>query len=50
MRDWTNLAAIAAAALVTLAVAIVQPNGPALAIAGTLVGGCLAILQRRDLR
>jgi hypothetical protein len=48
MRDLTNLAAIAAAALVALAVVIVQPQGPALAVAGTLVGGCLAILQRRD--
>ena len=48
MRDLTNLAAIAAAGLVALGVVIVQPQGPALAVAGTLVGGCLAILQRRD--
>jgi hypothetical protein len=50
MKDWTNLAAIAAAAIVVLAVVIVQPDGPALAVAGTLVGGCLAILQRRDVQ
>ena len=50
MKDWTNLAAIAAAGLVAVAVVIVQPDGPALAVAGTLVGGCLAILQRRDVQ
>jgi hypothetical protein len=49
VRDLTNLAAIVAASLVALSVVIVQPQGPALAVAGTLVGGCLAILQRRDL-
>lgn len=48
MKDWTNLGAICAAAVVALAVVIVQPQGPALAVAGTLVGGCLAILQRKD--
>jgi hypothetical protein len=48
MKDLTNLGAIVAAALVALVVVIVQPQGPALAVAGTLVGGCLAILQRRD--
>lgn len=48
MKDWTNIAAVAAAAVVALTVVIVQPEGPALAVAGTLVGGCLAILQRRD--
>jgi hypothetical protein len=48
MRDCTNLAAIAAATIVALAVVIVRPDGPALAVASTLVGGCLAILQRRD--
>jgi len=48
MKDWTNLGAIAAAGLVALAVVIIQPDGPALAVAGTLVGGCLAILQRRE--
>jgi hypothetical protein len=48
MKDWTNLGALAAAGLVTLAVVIVQPNGQALTVAGALVGGCLAILQRRE--
>ena len=50
MKDWTNLAAIAAAGLVAVAVVIIQPDGPALTVAGTLVGGCLAILQRRDVQ
>lgn len=48
MKDWTNLVAAAAAGIVALAVVIVQPQGSALTLAGTLIGGCLAILQRRD--
>jgi hypothetical protein len=48
VKDWTNLGAIAAAAAVALTVVIIQPEGPALTVAGALVGGCLAILQRRD--
>jgi hypothetical protein len=48
VKDWTNLAAVAAAGIVAVVVVIVQPDGAALAVAGTLVGGCMAILQRRD--
>lgn len=48
MKDWTNIAALSVGGLVALAVVVVQPAGPALAVAWTLVGGCLAILQRRD--
>ena len=48
MKDWDNIAALAVAGAVALAVVIVQPEGASLAAAGTLIGGCLAYLQRRS--
>lgn len=50
MKDWDNIAALGGAAIVALAVIIVQPDGPALAAAGTFIGGCLTYLQRRPVQ
>lgn len=48
MKDWTNIGAMLGAVVVATAVVVCKPDGTALALAGTVIGGCLAILQRRD--
>lgn len=44
---WDNIAAIGGAAIIAALVIFVQPEQGALAVASTLVGGCIGYLQRR---